>query len=82
MESEQMYGDKGEVPDGEYTIPLELLISNVKVPMLQLYLWKIIKRTLLLTNWLKKAFHEIVDLRTVRPMDYETILTSVRKQID
>jgi deoxyxylulose-5-phosphate synthase len=25
---------------------------------------------------------EIVDLRTVRPMDYETILTSVRKQID
>jgi pyruvate dehydrogenase E1 component beta subunit len=22
MESEQMYGDKGEVPDGEYTIPL------------------------------------------------------------
>jgi pyruvate dehydrogenase E1 component beta subunit len=32
MESEQMYGDKGEVPDGEYTIPL-LLISNVKVQM-------------------------------------------------
>jgi pyruvate dehydrogenase E1 component beta subunit len=27
-------------------------------------------------------FCEIVDLRTVRPMDYETILTSVRKQID
>ena len=22
MESEQMYGDKGEVPEGEYTIPL------------------------------------------------------------
>jgi pyruvate dehydrogenase E1 component beta subunit len=22
MESEQMYGDKGEVPDGEYTIPI------------------------------------------------------------
>jgi pyruvate dehydrogenase E1 component beta subunit len=38
MESEQMYGDKGEVPDGEYTIPLELLISNVKVRMLQLFL--------------------------------------------
>ena len=26
MESEQMYGDKGEVPEGEYTIPLELLM--------------------------------------------------------
>jgi pyruvate dehydrogenase E1 component beta subunit len=36
------------------------------------------KRTLLLTNWLKKVSCEIVDLRTVRPMD-ETILTSVRK---
>ncbi len=22
LESEQMYGDKGEVPEGEYTIPL------------------------------------------------------------
>jgi hypothetical protein len=48
-----------EVPDGEYTIPLGLLISNVKVPMLQLYLLEKSskKRTLLLTNWLKKAFH-------------------------
>jgi hypothetical protein len=31
MESEQMYGDK--VPDGEYTIPLVLLILSVKVQM-------------------------------------------------
>jgi pyruvate dehydrogenase E1 component beta subunit len=79
MESEQMYGDKGEVPDGEYTIPLELLISNVKVPMLQLYLWKIIKEAHIAADELKRISCEIVDLRTVRPMDYETILTSVRK---
>jgi pyruvate dehydrogenase E1 component beta subunit len=33
MESEQMYGDKGEVPDGEYIIPIALLILNVKEQM-------------------------------------------------
>jgi hypothetical protein len=43
MESEQMYGDKGEVPDGEYTFQLELLILNVKEQMLLSFLWKIIK---------------------------------------
>jgi pyruvate/2-oxoglutarate/acetoin dehydrogenase E1 component len=34
MESEQMYGDKGEVPDGEYIIPIGLTL-NVKEQMLQ-----------------------------------------------
>ena len=28
MESEQMYGDKGEVPEGEYTIPLGVAASS------------------------------------------------------
>ena len=28
MESEQMYGDKGEVPEGEYTLPIGVAISN------------------------------------------------------
>ena len=37
MESEQMYGDKGEVPDGEYTIPIGVRILKEKELMLQLY---------------------------------------------
>jgi pyruvate dehydrogenase E1 component beta subunit len=37
MESEQMYGDKGEVPDGEYTIPIGVA-DNVKEQMLQSFL--------------------------------------------
>jgi pyruvate dehydrogenase E1 component beta subunit len=37
MESEQMYGDKGEVPEEEYTIPLELLKLKEKVKMLLLF---------------------------------------------
>jgi pyruvate/2-oxoglutarate/acetoin dehydrogenase E1 component len=35
MESEQMYGDKGEVPDGEYIIPIGVADINVKEQMLQ-----------------------------------------------
>jgi pyruvate/2-oxoglutarate/acetoin dehydrogenase E1 component len=45
MESEQMYGDKGEVPDGEYIIPIGLLTLNVKEQMLQSCLWKDHKRS-------------------------------------
>jgi pyruvate dehydrogenase E1 component beta subunit len=33
MESEQMYGDKGEVPDGEYTIPFGVADISVRVQM-------------------------------------------------
>jgi pyruvate/2-oxoglutarate/acetoin dehydrogenase E1 component len=44
LESEQMYGDKGEVPDGEYTIPIGVADINVKEQMLQ-FLWKNYKRS-------------------------------------
>jgi len=37
MESEVMYGDKGEVPEGEYIIPIVLQILNVQVQMLPSY---------------------------------------------
>ena len=33
MESEQMYGDKGEVPEGEFTIPLGVADIKGKVQM-------------------------------------------------
>jgi pyruvate dehydrogenase E1 component beta subunit len=59
MESEQMYGDKGEVPDGEYTIPLG--VADIKREGTDVTIVSLEKsskkRTLLLTNWLKKAFH-------------------------
>jgi pyruvate dehydrogenase E1 component beta subunit len=69
MESEQMYGDKGEVPDGEYTIPLELLISNEGTDVTIVSLEKIIKEAHIAADELAKEgiSCEIVDLRTVRP---------------
>jgi pyruvate/2-oxoglutarate/acetoin dehydrogenase E1 component len=64
-------------------IQFRLSWYQTKVPMLQLFLWKIIKEAHIAADELAEGIScEIVDLRTVRPMDYETILTSVRKQID
>jgi pyruvate/2-oxoglutarate/acetoin dehydrogenase E1 component len=58
MESEQMYGDKGEVPDGEYTIPLELLISNEGTDVTRIFEKSSKKRTLLLTSGARKRMKD------------------------
>lgn len=82
MESEQMYGDKGEVPEGEYTLPLG--VADVKregKDVTIVSFGKIIKEAFIAADLLAKENIEceIIDLRTVRPMDSETILKSVRK---
>jgi pyruvate dehydrogenase E1 component beta subunit len=82
MESEQMYGDKGEVPEGEYTLPLG--VADVKregTDVTIVSFGKIIKEAFIAADSLAKEgiSCEIIDLRTVRPLDYETILKSVKK---
>ena len=82
MESEQMYGDKGEVPDGEYVIPLGVAdIKREGTDVTIVSFGKIIKEAHIAADELAKEgiSCEIIDLRTVRPMDYEAILTSVKK---
>ena len=82
MESEQMYGDKMEVPDGEYTIPLGVAdIKREGSDVTIVSFGKIIKEAYHAADELAKEgiSCEIIDLRTVRPMDYEAILTSVKK---
>jgi pyruvate dehydrogenase E1 component beta subunit len=82
MESEQMYGDKGEVPEGEYTIPLGVAdIKREGTDVTIVSFGKIIKEAYKAADELEKEgiSCEIIDLRTVRPMDHETILTSVKK---
>jgi pyruvate dehydrogenase E1 component beta subunit len=82
MESEQMYGDKGEVPDGEYTILLSCWYQTWRNRCYDRFFGKIIKEAHIAEELVKEGIScEIIDLRTVRPMDYETIL-SVKKQID
>ena len=82
MESEQMYGDKGEVPEGEYTIPIGIAdIKREGSDVTIVSFGKIIKEAYKAADELEKEniSCEIIDLRTVRPMDHEAILNSVKK---
>ena len=82
MESEQMYGDKGEVPDGEYTIPIGVAdIKREGDDVTIVSFGKIIKEAFLAADALEKdgISCEIIDLRTVRPMDHQIIFESVKK---
>ena len=82
MESEQMYGDKGEVPEGEYTLPIG--VADIKRSGKDITLvtyGKMLKEAFKASEELIKEGidTEIIDLRTIRPMDYEAIFESVKK---
>ena len=82
MESEQMYGEPGEVPDGEYLIPIGLADVKRKGKDVTLVTFgKITKVALAAAEELEKEgiSAEVVDLRTVRPIDYDTVIASVKK---
>ena len=82
MESEQMYGDKGEIPEGEYIIPIGVAdIKKTGKDVTIVSFGKIIKEAYKASEILEKENIEceIIDLRTIRPMDYQTIFESVKK---
>ena len=82
MESEQMYGDKMEVPESEYIIPLGVAdIKRAGTDVTIVSFGKIIKEAYIAADELAKEniSCEIIDLRTVRPMDYNAIIQSVQK---
>ncbi len=84
IESEVMYGDKGEIPEGEYTIPIGVgevkqegtdltLVSWSKV--LAHIVWKAVERI----EEEEGISIEVIDPRTIKPMDYDLIVESVKK---
>lgn len=82
MESELMYGDKGEVPEEEYLIP----IGSAKVTRSgsDVTLVSFGKMMKIAHNAAEEAAKEgisveVVDLRSVRPIDYKTVIESVKK---
>jgi pyruvate dehydrogenase E1 component beta subunit len=82
MESEQMYGDKGEVPDGEFTLPIGVAeIKRKGKDVTIVSFGKFIKEAYKAAETLTEEGIdcEVIDLRTIRPMDYNTILESVKK---
>lgn len=82
MESEQMYGDKGEVPEEEYLIPIGKAVTKREGTDVTIVSFgKIIKVAYAAAEELAKdgINAEIIDLRTVRPIDYDAIIESVKK---
>lgn len=82
MESELMYGDKGEVPDGEYIIPIGVAdIKKSGSDVTIVTYGKILKVAMEAAEALEKngVSCEVIDLRSVRPIDYDTIVESVKK---
>jgi len=82
MESELMYGEKGEVPAEEYLIPIgsaDVKRSGTDVTIVSF--GKIMKVALTAAAELEKEgiSAEVIDLRSVRPIDYATVVESVKK---
>jgi pyruvate dehydrogenase E1 component beta subunit len=83
MESEVMYGDKGLVPDGEYIIPIGAakLVKEGKDVTIVTF-GKMLSRVVMpaVDELAKMGIDvEVIDLRTVRPIDYPMVLASVKK---
>lgn len=82
MESEQMYGDVGEVPEEEYLIPIgKADIKRAGSDVTLVSYNKMMKVALSSADALaQEGIHaEVIDLRTIRPLDHQTILDSVKK---
>jgi pyruvate dehydrogenase E1 component beta subunit len=83
IESEVMYGEKGEIPDGEYTIPLGVGEVRKEGSDVTIVSWsKILQHVVMKSVPALEALGinaEIIDPRTIRPMDYELIENSVKK---
>lgn len=82
MESEQMYSDKGEVPEEEYIIPIGVAKLVREGDDVTLIAWN---KMLKVANEAADALAqegisaEVIDPRTIRPMDYDAIVNSVKK---
>jgi pyruvate dehydrogenase E1 component beta subunit len=77
-----MYGDKGEVPTEEYIIPIGVAdIKRAGSDVTIVSFGKIMKVALAAAVELEKEgiSAEVIDLRSVRPIDYASVVESVKK---
>lgn len=82
MESEKMYGDKGQVPEGEYLVPIgkaDVVREGSDITIISF--GKVMKTAHEAADELEKEGFkpELIDLRTIRPLDVETIVNSIKK---
>lgn len=82
MESELMYGDKGFVPEEEYYIEIgKAKVVQEGTDVTIVTFGKMLKVVMAAAAELAKdgINAEVIDLRTVRPIDYATVIESIRK---
>ena len=82
MESELLYGYKGEVPEGEYLVPIgKARVHREGTDVTLVTYNKMLLPTLEAADELAKEgiSAEVIDLRTIRPLDHETLVTSLKK---
>ena len=82
MESELMYGLKGPVPDGEHVVPLGVADTKRPGRDVTIVTWgKMVHVSLAAANQLaaEGVEAEVIDLRTIRPLDAEAIFASLRR---
>lgn len=82
MESELMYGDQGEVAEEEYLIPIgKANIMHAGKDVTLVTFGKMTKIALEAVQILQEegVSVELIDMRTVRPLDLDTVITSVKK---
>ncbi|MEA2698707.1 MAG: pyruvate dehydrogenase component beta subunit [Myxococcales bacterium] len=82
IEGEVLYGDQGEIPEGEYTIPLGVGEVKRQGKDITIIGWsKMVKLALAAAEQLatEGIEVEVVDPRTIRPLDEELLVASVKK---
>jgi pyruvate dehydrogenase E1 component beta subunit len=83
LENTILYGDKGEVPEGEYVIPLgKADVKRVGQDITIVTYGRCVIHSLKAAEVLEKEHRisvEVIDLRTIRPLDFDTVLASVKK---
>ena len=82
MESEKMYGDKGMIPEGEFLVPIgKANVRRKGEDVTIVSFGKILEgRARCGRRTAKEGIEaEIIDLVTIRPLDLDTILESIKK---
>ena len=84
LEDERLYGIKGDVPDGEHLVPLGVSDVKREGDAITIVTWgkmvQAIPHTAATRALASNGIEcEVVDLRSLRPMDHTTAVTSVRK---
>ncbi len=83
LENTILYGDKGEVPADDYLIPLgKADVKRVGTDLTIVSYGRAVIQSLAAANLLQQEHNisvEVVDLRSIRPLDIDTVLSSVRK---